>query len=108
HLRRARRRAAAARDALVEGLAGAPGLAVGVPGQGLHLVAVAHGATDDDTVLVEIARAAGLGARALSSMAVSEPPRQGLVIGFSGFPPEVLFTAADTFRRALAARASGH
>lgn len=39
HLRRARRRAQAARDALVAGLLQAGNLSVNVPDQGLHLVA---------------------------------------------------------------------
>jgi GntR family transcriptional regulator/MocR family aminotransferase len=101
HLRRARRQAQSARDGLLEGLRAAPGLAVTVPDQGLHLVA---GLPDGliDTVAVEIAREAGLGVRALSTMAVTQPPRQGLVIGFSGFPPEVLRDAAARFAAALA------
>ncbi|QRI63258.1 PLP-dependent aminotransferase family protein [Shinella sp. PSBB067] len=100
HLRRARRKAQAARDALVAGLASAPGLSVDVPDQGLHLVARLP-ARLEDVEAVEIARKAGLGARALSSMAVTNPPRQGLVIGFSGFPPEVLHAAATRFAAAI-------
>ncbi|MGJ7039884.1 GntR family transcriptional regulator/MocR family aminotransferase [Shinella sp. BE166] len=100
HLRRARRHAQAARDALVAGLSAAKNLSVGVPDQGLHLVA---GLPDSlaDTAAVEIARGAGLGVRALSSMAVTNPPRQGLVIGFSGFAPEVLHAAATRFATAI-------
>ncbi|WLS06517.1 PLP-dependent aminotransferase family protein [Shinella sumterensis] len=100
HLRRARRQAQAARDGLLEGLRTAPGLAVAVPDQGLHLVA---GLPDDvpDMVAVEMARKAGLGVRALSAMAVTQPPRQGLVIGFSGFAPDVLRDAASRFAAAL-------
>ena len=96
HLRRARRQAEAARDALVAGLSGGGNITVAVPDQGLHLVA---GLPDglDDIEAVEIARRAGLGARALSTMAVTNPPRQGLVIGFSGFPPDVLNAAARRF-----------
>jgi len=100
HLRRARRKAQAARDALVAGLASARTLSVDVPDQGLHLVARLP-ARLVDVEAVEIARKAGLGARALSSMAVTNPPRQGLVIGFSGFPPEVLHAAATRFAAAI-------
>lgn len=102
HLRRARRTAQAARDALVAGLSAAKNLSVSVPDQGLHLVA---GLPDSlaDTGAVEIARKAGLGVRALSSMAVTNPPRQGLVIGFSGFAPEVLQAAAKRFAAAIMA-----
>ncbi len=100
HLRRARRQAEAARDALVAGLREAPDLTVAVPDQGLHLVA---GLPDrlPDGEAVGIARAAGLGARALSAMAVTNPPRQGLVIGFSGFAPQVLNDAARRFSAAM-------
>lgn len=100
HLRRARRQAEAARDALVEGLSAAKSLSVTVPDQGLHLVAGLP-ARLADTAAVEIARQAGLGVRALSAMAVTNPPRQGLVIGFSGFAPEVLRAAANRFALAL-------
>lgn len=118
HLRRARRRLAAARDALVSGLEGGSGVCVDVPEQGLHLLAtLVPGTADmsdmphrcglDDGALVEVAARAGLGVRSLSSMAVSHPPRQGLVIGFSGFAPEVLFKAAAAFRAALERSARG-
>lgn len=100
HLRRARRRMAAARDALIAGLEGTERLSVAVPEQGLHLLAELD-ACLKDTELVEVARSAGLGVRALSAMAVSQPPRQGLVIGFSGFSPETLLNAARAFRSAL-------
>lgn len=99
HLRRARRQAQAARDALVAGLA-CTALTVGVPDQGLHLTAgLPPGLAD--TEAVELARKAGLGARALSTMAVTHPPRQGLVIGFSGFAPDVLQEAAARFAAML-------
>ncbi len=103
HLRRARRRMQTARDALVAGLSIHPALTVAVPDQGLHLVV---GLPPDlpDHEAVEIARKAGLGVRALSAMAVTNPPRQGLVIGFSGFPPEVLQQAAARFAVSLAER----
>jgi GntR family transcriptional regulator/MocR family aminotransferase len=102
HLRRARRQAQAARDALVAGLSATGALSVGVPDQGLHLVAgLPTGLAD--TEAVEIAARAGLGARALSTMAVTNPPRQGLVIGFSGFAPETLDAAAARFAAAISA-----
>jgi GntR family transcriptional regulator/MocR family aminotransferase len=101
HLRRARRQAQAARDALVAGLSAANTLSVEVPDQGLHLVAGLP-ASLVDTDAVEIARHVGLGMRALSSMAVTNPPKQGLVIGFSGFAPAVLNAAATRFAAAIA------
>jgi GntR family transcriptional regulator/MocR family aminotransferase len=100
HLRRARRQAQAARDALVAGLSTAKNLSLAVPDQGLHLVAGLP-ASLIDTDAVEIARQAGLGVRALSAMAVTNPPKQGLVIGFSGFAPVVLHAAATRFAAAL-------
>lgn len=100
HLRRARRQAQAARDALVAGLSTAKNPSVAVPNQGLHLVAGLP-ASLIDTDAVEIARQAGLGVRALSSMAVTNPPKQGLVIGFSGFAPTVLQAAATRFASAI-------
>ena len=48
-----------------------------------------------------LARRAGLGVRALSAMAVTNPAWQGLVIGFSGFAPDVLHAAAQRFAAAL-------
>ncbi|MCJ7995187.1 PLP-dependent aminotransferase family protein [Rhizobium cremeum] len=98
HLRRTRRRSKVARDELVAGLLSNPraGIEVETPDQGLHLIArLPTGA--EDTAMVEKARAAGLGVRALSAMSVSGTPRQGLVIGFSGFGGEALREAATRF-----------
>ncbi|QPC95171.1 aminotransferase class I/II-fold pyridoxal phosphate-dependent enzyme [Mesorhizobium sp. INR15] len=93
HLRRVRRRVQASRDVLVAGLkAHCESLDVTVPEQGLHLVAALKGA-GPDTEIVEAAKAAGVGARALSAMFISGSPRQGLVLGFSGFSDEELLAA---------------
>ena len=82
HLRRARRTALAARDALVAGLAEA-GLSVRPPDQGLHLIAgLPEGVSDRATL--PVLHAAGLGARALSEFCIETPARSGLVIGFGG------------------------
>ncbi|MFN3747014.1 MAG: PLP-dependent aminotransferase family protein, partial [Hyphomicrobiaceae bacterium] len=95
HIKRARKRVKAARDALVEALREGP-FAVSAPEQGLHLVAaLAPGA--DDVSLARRAREAGFGAKALSPLYLAEPARRGLVIGFSGFPPEVMASAARRF-----------
>lgn len=112
HVRRARRRTRAARDALVEAL-GAAGLPVAAPDQGLHLVAPLPAGTDDRALLPAI-HAAGLGGRALSSLFVGAPgapdlsdaaPRAaGLVVGFSGFPAAALADAARAIGPVLAAR----
>ncbi|RUW63234.1 PLP-dependent aminotransferase family protein [Mesorhizobium sp. M7A.F.Ca.US.008.03.1.1] len=94
HLRRVRRRVQAARDVLVAGLEAHCGdaLEVTVPEQGLHLMATLKEA-GPDTAIVEAAKAAGVGARALSLMFIAGAPRQGLVLGFSGFSDEELTAA---------------
>ncbi|MDF3212570.1 PLP-dependent aminotransferase family protein [Mesorhizobium sp. M7A.F.Ca.CA.001.09.2.1] len=94
HLRRVRRRVQAARDVLVAGLETHCGdaLEVIVPEQGLHLMATLKHA-GPDTAIVEAAKAAGVGARALSSMFIGGASRQGLVLGFSGFSDEELMAA---------------
>ncbi|MBZ9892398.1 PLP-dependent aminotransferase family protein [Mesorhizobium sp. BR1-1-3] len=94
HLRRVRRRVQAARDVLVAGLETHCGdaLEVTVPEQGLHLMATLKHA-GPDTAIVEAAKAAGVGARALSSMFIGGASRQGLVLGFSGFSDEELMAA---------------
>ena len=95
HLRRMRRRVEAGRDALVAVLRerAREVLDVAVPDQGLHLVAkFPRQARDID--VVQAAKAAGIGARALSPMYVGRRPRQGLVLGFSGFDPAIVRDAA--------------
>ncbi len=92
HIRRARKRALLARDALVDGLRGGPFI-VHPPEQGLHLIA-ALGDRSSEEAAVAAAAQAGLGVQALSGMYRRDTPRHGLVIGFSGFEPEVLADAA--------------
>lgn len=88
HVRRARRRAQAGRDALLDGLsAGSSRLRVQPPAQGLHLVAGLP-PESDDRALAARAREVGVSARALSPMFLGATPRPGLVLGFSGFPEE--------------------
>ena len=92
HVRRARKRARAARDALVAGLAQGPLLAQ-APDQGLHLVASLPGWLDEARA-IEVAAQAGLFARPLSAMHLARRRRTGLVMGFSGFSPEAFAIAA--------------
>ncbi len=95
HIKRARKRVKAARDALVEALAGSP-LSASLPEQGLHLLAeLPDGA--DDVALAKKAIACGFGPKALSPLHAGPTDRRGLVIGFSGFAPEVLAKAARRF-----------
>ena len=99
HIKRARKRVKAARDALVDALGEGP-FQVLAPEQGLHLVAeLAPGA--DDVALARQAREAGFGTKALSPLYQGQCGRRGLVIGFSGFPPEVLGAAARRFCTSL-------
>lgn len=95
HIKRARKRVKAARDALIDALR-CDRLTVSVPEQGLHLVAELNGA-EDDVALAAEARAVGFGVKALSPLYHGETIRRGLVIGFSGFAPDVLAKAARRF-----------
>jgi GntR family transcriptional regulator/MocR family aminotransferase len=96
HLRRMRRRVQAGRDALVAALAeNARGkLEFRAPDQGLHLVARLFQPRQDKAI-AEAAKAAGIGARALSPMYLGRTREQGLVLGFSGFDPSVIRSAAQ-------------
>lgn len=102
HLRRARRHARAARDALVAALRQGP-ITVTAPDQGLHLIAeLPPGLNDRDALTT--AHHAGLGARALSPMYLEAPARQGLVIGFSGFEPDILLHSAKQWAQPMRLR----
>ena len=103
HLRRARRRCRAARDALVAALA-EMGQAVRAPDQGLHLVRhLPMGC--DDRALAQALRQAGFGARALSAMYLGGPS-PGLVIGFSGHSAAELQAATRRAFQAVLATSS--
>lgn len=95
HIKRARKRVKAARDALVDALS-SERLQVTVPEQGLHLVAELDG-EEDDVALARQAGAVGFGVKALSPLYGGPTERRGLVIGFSGFEPPVLAQAAQRF-----------
>lgn len=99
HIKRARKRVKAARDALVEALRDGP-FQISAPEQGLHLVAELAPGTDD-VALARQAREVGFGTKALSPLYQAQSGRRGLVIGFSGFPPEVLGAAARRFCASL-------
>ncbi|MCM2474684.1 PLP-dependent aminotransferase family protein [Rhizobium sp. CG5] len=97
HIKRARRRLRLARDMLVSVLSDG-GLEVSTPEQGLHLVAGLPPKRFDpglsDLALAADAARSGFGVRALSPMYLGTPARQGLIIGFSGFPAEEIAGAA--------------
>ncbi|WP_027132797.1 MocR-like pyridoxine biosynthesis transcription factor PdxR [Geminicoccus roseus] len=108
HLRRARRHAQAARDLLVETLRQAAGdrLQVAAPAQGLHLVAWLQDGLSD-VALAAAAQAAGIGCRPLSPLYLAAPPRQGLVLGFSGFPLDQVRKSASRLGRIVAEATPG-
>ncbi|MBP1851208.1 PLP-dependent aminotransferase family protein [Rhizobium halophytocola] len=94
HLKRARRRVRAARDALVAVLA-SHGFSLVVPEQGLHLVARLPGGPSEAEMLAA-ASDSGFAVRALSPLyAPPQTAQPGVVIGFSGFPADVLAAAAS-------------
>ncbi len=95
HLRRARKQTRQARDALVAGLSASP-CTVSAPDQGLHLIATLPANLPEARVL-KLAAQAGLAGRALSALYLTPSARQGLVLGFSGFPAPALFAAAQRF-----------
>jgi GntR family transcriptional regulator/MocR family aminotransferase len=96
HLRRARRRIEAQRDALAETLEkhARDRLSFAVPEQGLHLVGKLTDPRARDTAIITAAKHQGVGGRALSPLYVTRKPEQGLVLGFSGFPESELRAAA--------------
>jgi len=85
HLRRVRKLAEDARDALASALP--PPYEVTVPAQGLHLLARLPDHEDDQARLTA-AQNLGMGGRALSSLYHQQSPQQGLVLGFSGYSPQ--------------------
>lgn len=92
HVKRARRRVREARDVLV-GVLREGGVNLTAPEQGLHMV-VEPPAGRSDVEHVAFAAGCGFELRALSPMYHGDGGRQGLVVGFSGFPAERLAEAA--------------
>jgi len=87
HIRRRRLAYGAQRDALADALARRLGhlLDVHVPDQGMHLIAYLKDGRSDRDVEAKAA-AKGMLARAISPLFHTAPPRQGLLLGFTGFP----------------------
>ena len=77
-------------------------IAVTAPEQGMHLVAFLRDGLSD--VALEAAlREHGVVVRALSRMYLKAPPRQGFLLGFTGFPRQVIVPALARLVRVLAA-----
>jgi GntR family transcriptional regulator/MocR family aminotransferase len=95
HIRRMRLLYQQQRDALVDSLKRRLGEEVGVdvPDQGLHLVAyLRDGVPDID--LEAAARRNGIVVRAISRLYMRPPKYSGLMLGFSGYPRQVIIPAA--------------
>jgi len=105
HIRRMRQLYREQRDALAETLMrrAADRLDVAVPDQGMHLVAYLCDGSSD--IAIEgAAQRAGIVVRAISRFYRAAPPRPGLMLGFSGFPRQLIVPSAAR----LAALVAGH
>lgn len=104
HIRRRRLAYKAQRDALAGALEVQLGhmLDVDVPDQGMTLIAYLKGNVSD--LEVEAAAAdGGISVRAISRLYRQAPPRQGLMLGFSGFPERMMAPGVARLARALEA-----
>jgi GntR family transcriptional regulator/MocR family aminotransferase len=76
-------------------------LEVDVPDQGMHLVAYLQRDRRDIEIEADAARA-GLVVRAISRFYRSAPPRSGLMLGFSGYPRQLIVPAAARLATVIA------
>ena len=95
HIRRMRQLYREQRDALAETLTrrAAGPVEVALPDQGMHLVAYMSDGSSD-IAIEERAREAGIVVRAISRFYRAARPRPGLMLGFSGFPRQLIVPAA--------------
>ena len=100
HIRRMRLAYREQRDALAAELTrrAGPALRVDAAEQGMHLVAYLEDGRSD-VALERALRAANVVARAISPLYRAAPPRSGLLLGFSGFPPHQIAPAAAELAR---------
>jgi GntR family transcriptional regulator/MocR family aminotransferase len=103
HIRRIRQLYREQRDSLAATLTtrAADHLDVVVPDQGMHLVAYLRGGDSDLDVEAAAARA-GIVVRAISRFYRAASPRPGLMLGFSGFPRQVIVPAAARLAKVVA------
>jgi GntR family transcriptional regulator/MocR family aminotransferase len=102
HIRRMRSMYEGQRDTLVSALRQrlSEHLEVEPPDQGLHLVAYTrHGLSD--TAVERAASEKGVVIRPVSLMYVAVPPRSGLMLGFSGFPRQMIGSAVIRLAEAI-------
>jgi GntR family transcriptional regulator/MocR family aminotransferase len=95
HIRRMRQLYREQRDALAETLMrrAADRLDVAVPDQGMHLVAYLRDRWSD-IAIEAAAQRAGIVVRAISRFYRAARPRPGLMLGFSGFPRQLIVPSA--------------
>lgn len=91
------------RDRLVRSLRRHCGehLEVEPPDQGMHLVAFLR-RSRSDVAVEKRALEEGVVVRALSPLYVRARPRQGLMLGFSGYPAATIAPAVERLAKALA------
>lgn len=101
HIRRRRLAYRAQRDALAEALVRRLGdrLDVDSPDQGMHLIAYLKDGSDAEAEARAAAR--GVVARGISSLYHGQPARQGLLLGFTGFPPRAMDAGVARLAAAL-------
>ena len=95
HIRRMRQLYREQRDALAETLTrrAVGRLDVALPDQGMHLVAYLRDGSSD-LAIEAAAQRAGIVVRAISRFYRAARPRPGLMLGFSGFPRQLIVPAA--------------
>jgi GntR family transcriptional regulator / MocR family aminotransferase len=100
HIRRMRLLYREQRDALAETLTrrAADKLEVALPDQGMHLIAYLKDGSSD-LAIEAAARQAGIVVRAISRFYRAARPRPGLMLGFSGFPRQLIVPAAARLAR---------
>ncbi len=102
HVRRATRVYRERRDRVLEGLAGLDDVLEVVPSvAGLHVAARFRDAEVDDRAVVRRAARRGVQVEALSDHHRDQPPRPGLVIGFSGIDAEAVPDAMSRLAAAV-------
>lgn len=113
HIRRMRQYYRAARDVLVEAITRHMGdlVEIEVPDCGIQLVLHFRASVAvSDVAVSEAARSRGLVVKPVSPLYMAASPRQGLVLGYSGFDPHRLRSAAVDLARIVkaAVRAEPH
>src|SRR5215475_4464824 len=105
HIRRMRQLYREQRDALASTLERRAGgkLEVALPDQGMHLIAYLKDGSSDLAVEAA-ARRAGIVVRAISRFYRAARPRSGLMLGFSGFPRQLIVPAAAKLATIVAGR----